>query len=86
MLVTDSLLARRPLPDAVASAVRGGVTAVQVRASGLDARSIYDLTLSLSRPVKEAGALLIVNHFPDVAVAAAIGSSPVFSIFPSIVR
>ena len=67
--MTDRRSSRLPLPDAVARAVRGGVTAVQVREPGADARTVYELVRSLEEPVKEAGALLIVNHFADVAVA-----------------
>lgn len=70
MLITDRRVSRRPLADAVARAVRGGVTAVMVREPGLEAGPLLDLVLELRGPVAEAGALLLVNHHVDVALAA----------------
>ena len=68
MLITDPSSGRR-LEERVERAVLGGVTAVQVRIPGGTAREIHDLALGLRRPVREGGALLLVNHHADAAVA-----------------
>ena len=46
-LVTDRRLAGRPLPDLVAAAVRGGVTAVQLREKQCSTREFVELARCL---------------------------------------
>lgn len=70
LLITDPGAATVPLADAVARALAGGVTAVQVRAPGAGARELLETTRSLAGPVRRAGALLLVNDRVDVALAA----------------
>jgi thiamine-phosphate pyrophosphorylase len=70
MIVTDRRSCRLPLEEAVRLALRGGATAVQVRDPGLPVRRLYDLVRELRGPVKEAGALMLVNHHVEVAMAA----------------
>lgn len=59
-----------PLADAVARAVTGGATAVQVRAPGAGARELLAIAKAVAEPVRRAGALLVVNDRIDVALAA----------------
>jgi thiamine-phosphate pyrophosphorylase len=69
MLITDDLAGRPDLVQAVVSAMAGGVTAVQLRQPGMDARSLRELALRLLEPVRACGGLLIVNDRVDVALA-----------------
>jgi len=70
MLITDPEASPRDLEAGVRAAVRGGVTAVQVRRPAAGAGELLDLVRMLSAPVREGGALLIVNDRIDVALAA----------------
>jgi thiamine-phosphate pyrophosphorylase len=70
-LVTDRRLAgTRPLPDLVAAAVRGGVTAVQLREKHCATREFVELARALKSVLAPAGIPLIVNDRADVALAA----------------
>jgi len=68
MLVTDRHLSRRPLVEAVAMAVEGGVNAVQLRERGLEAGELYQLALALRKAI-QGRALLLINDRLDVALA-----------------
>jgi len=70
MLITDPDATRSELVDGVAAAVRGGVTAVQVRRPGAGAGELLELVRALTAPTREGGALLLVNDRIDVALAA----------------
>lgn len=70
MLVTDPGSSRLPLEEAVPKAIRGGVTAVQVRGPGMAARDQLALTRAVLGPARAAGALVVVNDRVDVALAA----------------
>jgi len=69
-LITDRSLAPNGLVEAVAAAVRGGVTMVQLREKDLPTRELLDLAGRL-REVVEPPAMLLVNGRADVAYAAA---------------
>lgn len=71
LLVTDRhACAPRPLVDAVAEALAGGVRAVQLREKDLPARELYDLAQRLRELTRRHAAALLVNDRIDVAVAA----------------
>jgi len=76
MLVTDRRIAggAAALIDAVAravaSAVAGGVTAVQMRERGLATRELLALATELRAITRDGGARLVVNDRVDVALAA----------------
>ena len=73
-LVTDPELARgRPLADAVAAAVRGGVTLVQLRDKGAGGRALLEQAQMLKAVLDPLHVPLIVNDRVDVAHAAAVG-------------
>lgn len=71
MLVTDDrLVAGRDLVDLARRAVRGGVTAVQLRLKNASAREL----LLLARALREAVPVpVLVNDRPDIAAMAGIG-------------
>jgi thiamine-phosphate pyrophosphorylase len=70
-LVTDRGLAgSRPLADVVDAAVRGGVTAVQLREKQCSTREFVELARSLKALLEPLGVPLIVNDRVDVALAA----------------
>jgi len=69
-LVTDRALAgERPLASIVAAAVAGGVSVVQIREKGADARAFLDEALALRRLLDAQGIPLIVNDRLDIALA-----------------
>jgi len=69
-LVTDRDLAGgRPLLDVVAAAVRGGVTAVQLREKTCSTREFVELGRALQPMLSEATVPLIINDRVDVAMA-----------------
>ncbi|MBP9200314.1 MAG: thiamine phosphate synthase [Gemmatimonadales bacterium] len=71
MLVTDDrLLAGRDLVDLARRAVRGGVTAVQLRLKQASARELVDLARALRAAVPVP---VLVNDRPDVAFVAGAG-------------
>jgi len=70
-LVTDRRLAgARPLPDLVAAAIRGGVTAVQLREKDCATREFVELARALKALLAPLAVPLIVNDRVDVALAA----------------
>ena len=70
-LVTDRRLAGgRPLPGLVAAAVRGGVTAVQLREKECATREFIGLARALKALLEPLGVPLIVNDRVDIALAA----------------
>ena len=71
-LVTDRDLARgRPLADLVARAVRGGVTAVQLREKTIGARRFLAEVVEIKGLLAGTGVPVFVNDRVDVAIAAA---------------
>jgi thiamine-phosphate pyrophosphorylase len=70
-LVTDRRLAgARPLEELVRAAVRGGVTAVQLREKECRTREFVELARGLKAILSPAGIPLIINDRVDVALAA----------------
>jgi thiamine-phosphate pyrophosphorylase len=70
-LVTDpDLCGQRGVADTVLAAVKGGVTAVQLRDKDAAARPLYSLAATLLRALEGTGVPLIVNDRLDVALAA----------------
>jgi thiamine-phosphate pyrophosphorylase len=71
MLVTDRRLAGgRPLEDVVEAAVRGGVTAVQLREKDCPTREFLEIARCLLSRLDRAGIPLIINDRVDIALAA----------------
>jgi thiamine-phosphate diphosphorylase len=71
MLVTDDrLLAGRDLVEVAERAVRGGVTAIQLRLKLLPARTLLELAVRLRAAVPVP---VLINDRPDVAAAAGCG-------------
>jgi thiamine-phosphate pyrophosphorylase len=69
-LVTDpELLGDRDPAEVVAAAVRGGVTAVQLRDKGASTRELVALARRLQRGLEGTAVPLIVNDRVDVALA-----------------
>ncbi len=69
-LVTDRSLTRgRSLETLVASAVRGGVTLVQLREKEASGREFYNLAVSLKKLLKPHRVPLIINDRLDIALA-----------------
>lgn len=70
-LVTDRDLAgRRSVEEIVATAVRGGVTSVQLREKTLPLLDFIEAALRLKRQLSGAGVPLIINDRVDVALAS----------------
>ncbi len=70
-LVTDRRIASpRSIEDVVAAAVRGGVTAVQLREKECATREFVELARKLKAMFTPLGVPLIVNDRADVALAA----------------
>ncbi|MFI5808812.1 thiamine phosphate synthase [Streptomyces sp. NPDC051561] len=68
-LVTDTrLCGDRGVAATVAAAVKGGVTAVQLRDSDADARTLFSLGRAIQAELVGTGVPLIVNDRLDVAV------------------
>ncbi|MFJ2743009.1 thiamine phosphate synthase [Streptomyces sp. NPDC087440] len=68
-LVTDTrLCGDRGVAATVAAAVKGGVTAVQLRDPGADARALFSLGRAIQAELDGTGVPLIVNDRLDVAV------------------
>ena len=69
-LITDrAQTAGRPLLEVVASALRGGIRAVQLRERELATRELLALAESLRALTRQHGAALLVNDRVDVALA-----------------
>jgi thiamine-phosphate pyrophosphorylase len=70
-LVTDRRLSSpRSLHDVVRAALRGGVTAVQLREKECATRDFVDLARALKAILAPAGVPLVINDRVDVALAA----------------
>jgi thiamine-phosphate pyrophosphorylase len=70
-LVTDRRLAgARPLEDLVRAAVRGGVTAVQLREKECGTREFVELARGLKKLLEPLDIPLLINDRVDVALAA----------------
>jgi thiamine-phosphate pyrophosphorylase len=71
-LVTDRRASRRPLVEAVAAAVAGGVDWVQIREKDLEGDALLALADELAHAARRAkpGARVLVNRRIDVALAA----------------
>jgi thiamine-phosphate pyrophosphorylase len=73
-LVTDRRLAgSQPLEELVRAAVRGGVTAVQLREKECSTREFVELARRLKAFLTPAGIPLVINDRVDVALAAGAG-------------
>ncbi|HEX8967003.1 MAG TPA: thiamine phosphate synthase [Chloroflexota bacterium] len=70
LLADAGLMPSEKLPGVVAAALRGGVTAVQVRAKSATTLELLDLARTLNTLCREAHVPFIVNDRVDVALAA----------------
>jgi thiamine-phosphate pyrophosphorylase len=71
LIITDRHLAQpRNVYDVVASALRGGARAVQLRDKDATARELYEQAVMLLRLVHDYDATLFINDRLDVALAA----------------
>jgi thiamine-phosphate pyrophosphorylase len=75
VLVTDRRRARRPLAEAVAHAVAGGVTAVILREKDLSTAELVALGAPVRDACRHGGALFLVNG--DVEAAKLLGADGV---------
>jgi thiamine-phosphate pyrophosphorylase len=69
MLITEAAGPPGPLLDRVRKAIRGGVTAVQVRRPGATARELSDLVRAILPDARAAGVPVLVNDRVDVALS-----------------
>ena len=69
-LVTDRVIARRPLVEVVEECLGAGLRAVQLREKDLAVRDLLALAASLREGTRRHGARLLVNDRADVALAA----------------
>jgi len=70
LVACPELCAGRPLPEVVRAAVRGGVTAVQLRCKQTPTREFLRLAEALRGVLGAHGVALIINDRADVALAA----------------
>src|SRR5437879_10541878 len=70
LLADAGLMPADKLPDVVAAAVRGGVTAVQLRAKGATTLELLELARNLNALCRQASVPFIVNDRVDVALVA----------------
>ncbi|MCA1644547.1 MAG: thiamine phosphate synthase [Chloroflexi bacterium] len=70
LLADAGLLAAAELPKIVAAALRGGVTAVQLRAKAATTLELLELARTLNALCHEAAVPFLVNDRVDVALAA----------------
>lgn len=69
-LVTDqSLSLDRPLKSVVETAVRGGVSMVQLREKGASTKEFYELAMKIKACLKPYNVPLIINDRLDIALA-----------------
>lgn len=69
-LVTDRAFSKgRPTIEIVEAAVRGGISAVQLREKKLETRAFYEEGLKIRALLRAAGVPLIINDRIDVALA-----------------
>lgn len=67
--IVDPLDTGRDPVDLACAMLAGGARLVQLRLKGVGARTLYRVALRVRRRATEAGAVLIVNDRPDVAMA-----------------
>src|SRR5262245_18983529 len=70
LLADTGLVSGEQLPDVVQAAIRGGVTAVQLRAKTATTLELLELARNLNAICREANVPFIVNDRVDVALAA----------------
>jgi thiamine-phosphate pyrophosphorylase len=70
VLLTESLC-RRPWDEVLRGALAGGAAAIQVREKGMPDGALLNRARQVARAAHEAGALVLVNDRPDLAVLAA---------------
>jgi thiamine-phosphate pyrophosphorylase len=70
LLADAALVSPARLPDAVRAALRGGVTAVQLRARTATTGELLELARALNALCREVGVPLVINDRVDVALAA----------------
>ncbi|MCE9635744.1 MAG: thiamine phosphate synthase [Planctomycetes bacterium] len=75
LLVTDRKIARRPLAESVAAALRGGVTAVMLREKDLATADLIAIGRGVADACRAAGALFVVNG--NLSAARALGADGV---------
>ena len=68
-VVTSSAFHGRSHREIAQAAIRGGATAIQLRAPELGDRVLASLAADLARTCREAGVLFLVNDRPDIAAA-----------------
>jgi thiamine-phosphate pyrophosphorylase len=69
-LVTDrSFLGNMSLAKAVEAAIKGGVTAVQIREKDISTRTFYDIALSIKKVTNYYKIPLFINDRIDIAMA-----------------
>jgi thiamine-phosphate pyrophosphorylase len=68
-LVTDRVVARRPLVEVVDECLGAGLRAVQLREKDLALRDFLGLAVSLREATRGHGAQLLINDRADVALA-----------------
>lgn len=69
LIASSELTGGRPLPQVVAAAVAGGVTAVQLREKGGTDRQRYEVGRAVAEICRARGVLFIVNDRLDLALA-----------------
>jgi thiamine-phosphate pyrophosphorylase len=77
LLADAGLMPPERLPDIVAAALRGGVTAVQLRAKAATTLELLELARTLNDLCRAADVPLIVNDRVDVALAAEVAGAHV---------
>src|SRR4051794_18118152 len=70
LLADTGLVPADSLPDAVAAALRGGVTAVQLRARDATTPQVLALARAINGLCRTSDVLFVVNDRIDVALAA----------------
>jgi thiamine-phosphate pyrophosphorylase len=69
-LVTDrGILSGRDLLEAVESAIRGGVTLVQLREKDISSLEFYNIALKMKQLLRKYSVPLIINDRLDIAIA-----------------
>ncbi len=69
-LVTDRSLAReRSLPELCVSAIKGGISVIQIREKKLDSRTFFQDGLLVRDICRQSGIPLIINDRIDIALA-----------------
>jgi thiamine-phosphate pyrophosphorylase len=72
LLADTGLVPPDRLPEAVAAALRGGVTAVQLRAKTATTLELLELARTIEAQCRDVGVPFVVNDRADVALAAEV--------------